>query len=89
MATSASSAIGWSGTVSQATQQPPADSTDVASVNRGVSDAELGAIRHDGTLVAACDSVDYVTQQMAVMILADGQGQLRAFEGFLKECTKG
>ena len=61
----------------------------MASVNRGVSDAELGAIRHDGTLVAACDGVDYVTQDIAITILADEQEQLRAFEGFLKECAKG
>ena len=61
----------------------------MASVNRGVSDAELGAIRHGGALVGASDGVDYVTQHMAITILADGQGQLRAFEGFLKECAKG
>jgi len=39
------------------------------------------AIRHDGTLVAACDGVDHVMQDIAITDLADEQEQLRAFEG--------
>jgi bacterioferritin len=69
----------------QKTLQPPAASTDVTSVIKGVIDAELGAIRHYNTLVKACDGVDYVTQDLAVTILTDEQEHLREFEGFLKE----
>lgn len=70
---------------SQKTLQPPAKSTDVVSVIKGVIDAEHGAIEHYGKLVKACEGVDYVTQDMAITILADEQEHLREFEGFLKE----
>ena len=69
----------------QRTLQPPAKSTDVVSVIKGVIDAEQGAIRHYNTLVKACDGVDYVTQDLAITILTDEQEHLREFEGFLKE----
>jgi bacterioferritin len=69
----------------QKTLQPPAKSTDVTSVIKGVIDAEQGAIRHYNTLVKACDGVDYVTQDLAITILTDEQDHLREFEGFLKE----
>lgn len=70
---------------SQVSLQPPAESTDVVSVIRGVIDAEQGAIEHYGRLIATCDGVDYVTQDMAITILADEEGHKRLFEGFLKE----
>ena len=69
----------------QKTLQPPAQSTDVVSIIKGVIEAELGAIRHYNGLVKACEGVDYVTQDLAVTILTDEQEHLREFEGFLKE----
>lgn len=70
---------------SQKTLQPSKDTRDVASVIRGVIDAENGAITHYNKLIKACDGVDYVTQDMVVTILADEEEHLREFEGFLKE----
>jgi bacterioferritin len=70
---------------SQKTLQPPASSTDVASVIRGVIDAERGAIEHYNALIKACDGIDYVTQDLVIQILTDEQDHLREFEGFLKE----
>ncbi len=69
----------------QKSLQPPAQSTDVVSIIKGVIEAELGAIRHYNGLVQACDGVDYVTQDLAITILTDEQEHLREFEGFLKE----
>ena len=65
--------------------QPPAKTTDVVSVIKGVIDAELAAIQHYNKLIKACDGVDYVTQDLAITILTDEQDHLREFEGFLKE----
>ena len=68
--------------------QPPADTTDVVTVIRGVIDAEQGAIDHYTRIIRACEGVDYVTQDMVVNILKDEEGHLRKFEGFLKEYDK-
>ena len=65
--------------------QPPADTTDVAAVIRGVIEAEQGAIDHYNTVIKACEGVDYVTQDIVTEILTDEEGHLRQFEGFLKE----
>lgn len=69
--------------------QPPKDSTDVTSVIRGVIKAEQGAIDHYTNIIKVCEGVDYVTQDMVITILADEEGHLREFEGFLKEYEKG
>jgi bacterioferritin len=69
----------------QKSLQPPANSTDVTSVIRGVIEAEQGAIDHYMRVIRACEGVDYVTADMVTTILADEEGHLRAFEGFLKE----
>lgn len=68
--------------------QPPQDTTDVASVIRGVIKAEQGAIDHYMNVIRVCDGIDPVTQDMVVTILADEEGHLREFEGFLKEYDK-
>lgn len=68
--------------------QPPADTTDVVAVIRGVIDAEQGAIDHYNRVIKACDGVDYVTQDMVTTILKDEERHLRQFEGFLKEYEK-
>lgn len=72
----------------QKSLQPTSDTLDVIAVIRGVIDAERGAIEHYNTLIKVCDGIDYVTQDMAITILADEQEHLREFEGFLKEYAK-
>ena len=69
----------------QPLMQPPPQTTDVISVIKGVIAAEQGAITHYTKLVKESEGVDYVTQDLAITILADEQQHLREFEGFLKE----
>jgi bacterioferritin len=73
----------------QRSLQPPADSVDIVSVIKGVIEAEQGAIDHYMKIIHACEGVDYVTQDMVTTILADEEGHLREFEGFLKEYERG
>ena len=61
------------------------ETTDVQGVIRGVIEAEQGAIDHYMKVIQACEGVDYVTADMVTTILADEEGHLREFEGFLKE----
>lgn len=68
--------------------QPPQETTDVHTVIRGVIEAEQGAIDHYMKVIKACEGVDYVTADMVTTILADEEGHLREFEGFLKEYEK-
>ena len=72
----------------QRSQQPPADTTDVVAVIRGVIEAEQGAIDHYTRVIHACEGFDYVTQDMVTTILKDEETHLRQFEGFLKEYDK-
>ncbi len=65
--------------------QPPDDPTDIASIVRGVIEAEAGAIEHYTRIVEACDGVDWVTQDLVIEILRDEEGHRRLFEGFLRE----
>ena len=69
----------------QRTLQPPADSTDIVAIIKGVIEAEQGAVDHYMKIIRACEGVDPVTQDMVNKILADEEGHLREFEGFLKE----
>jgi bacterioferritin len=69
----------------QRSLQPPAESTDIVAVIKGVIEAEQGAIDHYMKVIQACEGVDYVTADMVTTILADEEGHLREFEGFLKE----
>lgn len=73
----------------QKSLQPPADSTDVVAVIKGVIDAEEGAIEQYEKIIQLCDGFDYVTQDLCITILADEQGHRREFTGFLKEYEKG
>ena len=57
----------------------------MVSVIKGVIDAEKGAIDHYTKIIKSVEGIDYVTQDMAIGILADEQDHLREFEGFLKE----
>ena len=68
--------------------QPPADTTHVAAVIRGVIDAEVEAIEHYNAIIKLCEGTDYVTQDLAVKILSDEEGHRQEFEGYLKEYAK-
>jgi bacterioferritin len=72
-------------TASQTFLQPPADATDVATVIRGVIEAESGAIEHYNRIIEACDGVDWATQDMVIDILRDEETHLRTFERYLRE----
>ncbi len=69
----------------QSDLQPPADSTDVVSVIRGVIAAEEDAIQHYNKLIQLSDGEDYVTQDLIIGLLADEESHRRQFESFLKE----
>jgi bacterioferritin len=65
--------------------QPPKTSTDITTIVKGVIQAEAGAIDHYQAIIEATDGVDWATQDMVIEILADEQGHMRLFEGFLRE----
>jgi bacterioferritin len=69
-------------------QQPPEDTTDVVAVIRGVISAEEAACQHYQTVIRATEGEDYVTQDLCIRLLADEEGHLIQFRGFLKEYTK-
>ncbi|MEM1067280.1 MAG: ferritin-like domain-containing protein [Planctomycetota bacterium] len=75
-------------TAVQASLQPPADSTDVVTVIKGVIDAENAAIEQYEKIIRLCDGFDFVTQDMCIALLADEQQHRREFVGFLKEYEK-
>src|SRR5215475_7188616 len=60
--------------MTQKSLQPPADTTDVLYVIRGVLEAEEEAIAHYNALIKMTEGTDYVTQDLAVTILADEEG---------------
>ena len=67
--------------------QPPKDNADITHVIKGVIAAESGAIDHYNSVIKATDE-DPVTQDMVTAILADEEGHLRQFVGFLREYSK-
>jgi bacterioferritin len=69
--------------------QPPADTTDVVAVIKGVLAAEEDAIRAYNGIIKLCEGTDYVTQDLAIRLLADEEGHRQQFEGYLKEYAKG
>lgn len=68
--------------------QPPEDTTDVVSVIKGVLRAENEAIEHYNALIKQTEGTDYVTQDLAITILADEEDHRQHFEGYLKEYAK-
>jgi bacterioferritin len=73
----------------QKSLQPPADTTDVVAVIKGVIEAEDAAIAHYGKLIELCDEAhDYVTQDLCITQLGDEEGHRMMFAGFLKEYAK-
>jgi bacterioferritin len=75
--------------MTQKTLQPPADTTDVVGVIRGVLEAEEAAINQYRALIRLTDGEDYVTQDLAITILADEEGHRQHFQGYLKEYARG
>ena len=65
--------------------QPPGDTTDVMSVIKGVITAQEQAIEGYNKLIKDCDGTDYVTQDLAIRMLADEESHRSIFEGYLKE----
>ena len=74
--------------MTQKSLQPPADTTDVLYVIRGVLAAEEEAIAHYNQLIKLTEGTDYVTQDLAITILADEEGHRQQFQGYLKEYAK-
>mgnify|MGYP000409112586 FL=1 len=76
-------------TAQQESLQPPADSTDVLAVIRGVLDAEEDAISTYRELVdLAREADDPVTEDLAVEILGDEEAHRTEFRGFEKEYSE-
>jgi bacterioferritin len=69
-------------------QQPTADTTDVVGVIRAVIDAEESACAQYKKIIKATDGEDYVTQDLAIRLLASEEEHLVLFKGFLKEYAK-
>jgi len=72
---------------SQNTLQPPECTTDVDAVIAGVIEAEQMAIDQYRRIIRATDDEDYVTQEMAISILAEEESHLVLFEGFRAGCA--
>jgi len=70
---------------SQKTLQPPAETTDVLSIIKGVIDAEDAAIAQYSKIIEMCDGHDFVTQDLVIDLLADEEKHRREFVGFLKD----
>src|SRR5438067_5105503 len=72
----------------QKSLQPPADTTDVVDVIRGVIKAEDDAIAQYRLIIKQTDGEDYVTQDLAITLMAAEEEHRQQFEGYLKEYAK-
>ena len=72
----------------QRSLQPPADSTDVLTVIKGVLQAEEEAITQYNAIIKLTDGTDYVTQDLAITLLGAEEAHRQQFEGYLKEYQK-
>jgi len=68
--------------------QPPADSTDIVSVIKGVIAAEEAAMAQYQKIIKLCEGTDYVTEDLVIEILGGEEDHRREFVGFLKEYQK-
>ena len=68
---------------SQESLQPPIEPTNVEAVVDGVIEAEAEAIAHYRLIVESTDGFDFVTQDLAIRLMADEEQHHRQFEGFL------
>jgi bacterioferritin len=75
--------------MTQKALQPPADTTDLVAVIRGVLAAEEEAIEQYNAIIKLCEGTDYVSQDLAIKLLTDEEGHRQEFEGYLKEYVKG
>jgi bacterioferritin len=69
--------------------QPVSVTTDVVGVIKSVIAAEEAACAQYKKIIKAVEGEDYVTQDLCIRILADEEGHLVQFRGFLKEYTTG
>ncbi len=69
----------------QSSLQPPKKLTDVASVIKGVIEAEDSAIAQYGKIIKLSEGFDYVTQDLCITALGDEEEHRREFMGFLSE----
>jgi bacterioferritin len=74
--------------MTQRSLEPPEDPTDVVGVIKGVLKAEEEAIQHYLSLIKVTEGQDYVTQELAITILAAEEAHRQQFEGYLKEYAK-
>ena len=65
--------------------QPPAKTTDVVTVIRGVIAAEDSAINQYTKLIKLCDAPDWVTQDLCIQALGDEEEHRHEFIGYLRE----
>ena len=72
----------------QSSLQSPADSTDIVTIVEGIINAKDRAIAQYNKIIKLCEGYDYLTQDIAITILADEQQQRRHFVRFLKEYNK-
>ena len=72
-------------TFGQKTLQPPSSTTDVKAVIEGVLNAENQAIEQYYAVIKVCEGIDYVTQDLAIKLVADEETHRTLFEGYLKE----
>lgn len=68
--------------------QPSDDTTDVVGVIHAVIEAEEAACAQYKTIIRETDGEDYVTQDLAIRLLASEEEHLVLFKGFLKEYTQ-
>lgn len=66
----------------QQSLQPPAQTINVEAVVDGVIEAEAEAIAHYRRIIEMTDGFDFVTQDLAIRLLADEEQHHRQFEGF-------
>jgi bacterioferritin len=74
--------------MTQQTLQPPADTTDVVDVIRGVLKAEEEAIAQYRSIIKQTDGEDYVTQDLAITLMSAEEEHRQQFEGYLKEYAR-
>jgi bacterioferritin len=76
-------------TLEQDFLQPPADTTDIETVVRGVIAAEEAAIAQYKKVIELSSGIDPATEDLAITALADEEEHRREFLGFLKELEAG
>jgi len=73
----------------QVSLQPDPGRTDVEQVVHGVLEAEEAAVAHYRELIAEADGFDWVTQDLAISILAEEEAHRRLFRSYLREYDEG